>query len=336
VRLTHGNLATAGAQGAVALSSCHPLDDDAVLLAGAPFFHSIGLALLLCGSLLTGAAMVTFPLPQLEPILRLVPAHRVTHMALSPPVFEALADDPMVDEHDLSSLEVVVTGGAHVGPGFEERISERLGCLARQGYGMTEATCTISAPVHGASTPGTAGWLVPGVEARLIDPTTGAEAPEGEPGELWIRGAQVMEGYHGLPEATAATVTADGWLRTGDLVAIRDDGQLEIRDRLKELIKVKGASVAPAELELVLREHPAVRDAGVVGVPDSERGEAPVAFVVLGEPADASDIAEFVATRLAGYKRPRDVIVVDELPRLPTGKMLRQQLRDRAREVAGV
>jgi acyl-CoA synthetase (AMP-forming)/AMP-acid ligase II len=145
-----------------------------------------------------------------------------------------------------------------------------------------------------------------------------------------------MEGYHGLPEETAATLTADGWLRTGDLVAIRDDGQLEIRDRLKELIKVKGASVAPAEIELVLREHPAVRDAGVVGVPDSERGEAPIAFVVLAEPADADEIAAFAAARLAGYKRPREVVVVDELPRMLTGKLLRKRLRERAREAAGV
>ena len=153
--------------------------------------------------------------------------------------------------------------------------------MARQGYGATEATCTISAPLGRPSTPGTAGWLVPGTEARLIDPATGADVDPGEPGELWVRGPQVMQGYHGRPQDTAAAITSDGWLRTGDLVAIRDDGQLEIRDRLKELIKVRGASVAPAEIELVLRQHPAVRDAGVVGVPDAERGEAPIAFVEL-------------------------------------------------------
>jgi long-chain acyl-CoA synthetase len=125
-------------------------------------------------------------------------------------------------------------------------------------------------------------------------------------------------------------ITPDGWLRTGDLVAIRDDGQLEIRDRLKELIKVKGASVAPAEIELVLREHPAVRDAGVVGVPDAERGEAPIAFVTLAASAEPAELEEFAAARLAGYKRPREVVVVDELPRLVTGKLLRGALRERA------
>ncbi|MEN3282225.1 MAG: hypothetical protein V7607_3365 [Solirubrobacteraceae bacterium] len=334
IRLTHGNLAAAGAQGNACLAAAREVDAGAVVLAAAPFFHSIGLCLTLCGSLLGGAAIVTVPLPQLERILSLVAEHRVTHMAVSPPIFEALADDPRVDEHDLSSLGVVVTGGAHLGPGAEARVSERLDCLARQGYGMTEASCTISAPLQRPSTPGTVGWLAPGTEVRLVDPDTAADVDDGGPGELWVRGPQVMEGYHDLPDETAATMTPDGWLRTGDLVAIRDDGQLEIRDRLKELIKVKGASVAPAEVELVLRQHRAVRDACVVGVYDPERGEAPIAFVVLDGAAEPGGLLAFAAERLAGYKRPREVIVVDELPRLPTGKLLRRELRDRARQAA--
>ena len=334
IRLTHGNLAAAGAQGNACLAAAAAVDAEAVILAAVPFFHSIGLGLMLCGSLLGGAAIVTVPLPQIERILALVAQHRVTHVAVSPPIFEALANDPRVDEHDLSSLRIVITGGAHLGPDAEERVGERLGCLARQGYGMTEATCTISAPLERPSTPGTIGWLAPGTEARLVDPATGADVDDGEPGELWVRGPQVMEGYYGLPDETAATMTPDGWLRTGDLVAIRDDRQLEIRDRLKELIKVKGASVAPAEVELVLRQHPAVRDACVVGVPDPERGEAPIAFVVLDRAAAPSELLSFVAERLAGYKRPREVIVVDELPRLPSGKLLRRELRDRARSAA--
>jgi acyl-CoA synthetase (AMP-forming)/AMP-acid ligase II len=133
-----------------------------------------------------------------------------------------------------------------------------------------------------------------------------------------------------MPEDTAAALTPDGWLRTGDLVAIRDDGQLEIRDRLKELIKVRGASVAPAEIELVLRQHPAVRDAGVVGVPDDVTGEAPIAFVALRATVEPDELAEFAAARLARYKRPREIVVVDEVPRVPTGKLLRRDLRERA------
>ena len=269
VRITHGNLAAAAAQGAEAFRAAGAFDERSVVLAGAPFFHAIGLVLMLSAPLSVGAGIVTLPRPVLEPLLELVAAHRVTHVAVPPPLFDALAADPRVDEHDLGSLRLVISGGAHIGPDVERTISERLGCVARQGYGATEATCTISAPLGRPSTPGTAGWLVPGTEARLIDPATGADVDPGEPGELWVRGPQVMEGYHGRPQDTAAAITSDGWLRTGDLVAIRDDGQLEIRDRLKELIKVRGASVAPAEIELVLRQHPAVRDAGVVGIPDA-------------------------------------------------------------------
>lgn len=334
VRLTHGNLAASAAQGIECLSSGGVVDARAIVLAGVPFFHSIGLGLLLGGALLTGATIVTVPIPKLEAILALIAAHGVTHVAVPPPVFEAMADDPVVDEHDVSTLRTAVTGGAHLGPEVEERASARLSCLARQGYGMTEATCTISAPLGRPSTPGTAGRLVPGTEARLVDPETGADVACDEPGELWLRGPQIMEGYHGLPEETAATLTPDGWLRTGDLVAIRHDGQLELRDRLKELIKVSGASVAPAEIELVLRQHAAVRDACVVGVPDPDRGELPFAFAVLSAPAEPDELTAFLAARLAGYKRPRKVVVVDELPRLPTGKLLRRTMRERARSVA--
>jgi acyl-CoA synthetase (AMP-forming)/AMP-acid ligase II len=330
VRLTHGNLAAGAAQAISGFRAAGPYDERSVVLAGAPFFHSIGLTLMLSAPLTLGATIVTVPIPQLEAVLGLAAAHRVTHLAVPPPVFDALADDPRIDEYDVATLQLVVTGGAHTPADIERAVSERLGCVARQGYGMTEATCTISCPLLGPSTPGTAGWLVPGTEARLVDPQSGADAQPGEPGELWVRGPQVMQGYHDLPEDTAATITPDGWLRTGDLVAIRDDGQLEIRDRLKELIKVKGASVAPAEIELVLRQHPAVRDAGVVGVPDPDRGEAPIAFVTLGAPVEPAELKDFAAARLAGYKRPREVVVVDELPRLLTGKLLRRALRERA------
>jgi acyl-CoA synthetase (AMP-forming)/AMP-acid ligase II len=326
VHLTHGNLAAAAAHVVDGLSALGPLDARAVGLACAPFFHSMGLSLSLIGPLTVGARIVTMPVPALEPLLRLVAEHRVTHMAVPPPLVDALALDPRVDEYDLSSLETVASGGAHVPAQTERRASERLGCLVRQGYGITEATCIVSCPQRRPSTPGTAGWLAAGSEARLCDPVTGLDVPDGEAGELWVRGPHLMEGYHRLPDETRTTLTEDGWLRTGDLVAIRPDGQLEIRDRLKELIKVNGASVAPAELELVLREHPAVRDAGVVGRPDRHRGEAPVGFVSLRGPAEPDELLVFVGERVAPYKRLREVRIVDELPRLPSGKLLRRAL----------
>jgi acyl-CoA synthetase (AMP-forming)/AMP-acid ligase II len=334
VCVTHGNLAAAAAQGIAALSVGGPLDERAVVLGGAPFFHSIGLTLLLSGGLVAGATIVTVPIPRLEAILPLVAKHRVTHMAVPPPVFEAMAASPALDEHDLSSLENVVTGGAHLRSEAEERLSERLGCLARGGYGATESTCTISAPLGRVSAAGTVGWLVPGTEARLVDPETGTDVARNEPGELWIRGPQVTSGYYAQTDGTGPFLTPDGWLRTGDLVAMRPDGQIEIRDRLKELIKVSGASVAPAEIELVLRQHVAVADSGVVGVRDDARGEAPIAFVALASPVEVDELAAFAAERLASYKRPREIVVVDALPRLLTGKMRRGVLREWAAALA--
>jgi acyl-CoA synthetase (AMP-forming)/AMP-acid ligase II len=330
VRLTHGNLGAAAATATDALSCGCALDDRAVALACAPFFHSLGMTLNLLGPLAAGSRVVTLPVPKLDPLLAVVAEHRVTHMAVPPPMIDALAWDPRIDRHDLSSLCLVGTGGAHLPAKSALQASARLGAVVREGYGITEAACTVSAPLSEPSTPGTTGWLVPGMEARLVDPETGEDLPEGGPGELLIRGPQIMEGYHGLPEETAQTIDPDGWMRTGDLVAIRSDGQLEIRDRLKELIKVSGASVAPAELELVLREHPAVRDAGVIGRPDPGRGEAPVAFVSLSGEAEPEELRTFVSERVAAYKALREVHVVDELPRLPTGKLPRRALRELA------
>jgi acyl-CoA synthetase (AMP-forming)/AMP-acid ligase II len=206
--------------------------------------------------------------------------------------------------------------------------------MVRDGYGMTEATSMISGPLGRANDPETVGWLAPGTEARVVDPERDCDVAPGRPGELWIRGPQVMDGYFHDADATAATITPDRWLRTGDLVRIRDDGQLVIEDRLKELIKVRGASVAPAELELVLREHPSVRDAAVVGRPDAERGEVPVAWVVLTRPAPADELAAFVRSRVAAHKRVHDVRVVDRLPRMASGKLLRRELRERERDAA--
>jgi acyl-CoA synthetase (AMP-forming)/AMP-acid ligase II len=330
VRLTHRNLAAGASHTADSFSSVGEFGPDSVMLAGAPFFHAVGLSLSLAASLARGARLVTVPRPELGALLELVEAHGVTHMAVPPQIVDALAYQSDIRTRSLSSLRLVATGGTHVPAASEDDASRRLDAVVRQGYGLTETTCIIAAPHREPSTPGTVGWLAADTEARLVDPETGRDQPEGEPGELWVRGPQVMEGYHGAPEETVATLTTDGWLRTGDLVAIRPDGQLEIRGRLKELIKVRASSVAPAEVELVLREHPAVADAGVVGVPDPETGEAPMAFAVLSGPADAGDLMAWAAERLAEYKRPRDVQIVESVPRLPTGKLQRNELRQMA------
>jgi acyl-CoA synthetase (AMP-forming)/AMP-acid ligase II len=333
VRLTHGNLAASSAQVATSLG----FDAGTVALAAVPFSHVMGLGLSLCVPLRVGAPIVTLPVPDSGRVLELIATHRVTHATVPLPVFAELAGDQRVDGHDTSSLRLLATAGAHVPAAVELAASRRLGTLARQGYGMTEATTMISGPagLGRPGEPGTVGWLAAGTEARLVGPDTGRDVPPGQPGELWVRGPQVMEGYHGDPQATAATITADGWLRTGDLVAIHDDGQLVVLDRLKELLKVDGAQVPPAELELVLREHPAVRDAAVVGRPHPRAGEVPVAYVVLAGPATPQELLSFAAPRLSAHKRLRDVRVVDRLPRLPSGKLQRGALRDRERRAAG-
>jgi acyl-CoA synthetase (AMP-forming)/AMP-acid ligase II len=193
---------------------------------------------------------------------------------------------------------------------------------------MTEASPGVTwVPDDGTvpCPPGSVGVLVAGTEARVVDPATGADT-DGS-GELWVRGPQVMAGYLDDPTATAATLV-DGWLRTGDIVRIDDAGIVWVVDRLKELIKYKGFQVAPAELEGVILAHPAVVDVGVVGRPDIEAGELPVAWVVTSEPIEEQDLIDWVAARVAPYKKVRAVRFVDAIPRSPAGKILRRQLKE--------
>jgi acyl-CoA synthetase (AMP-forming)/AMP-acid ligase II len=205
----------------------------------------------------------------------------------------------------------------------------RLGRPVVQGYGMTEVTAGVAiGDVGGPVTLGSAGLLLPGVQARIVDPATGSDRGPGEEGELWLRGPSTMAGYLGNPGATAATLDADGWLHTGDVARIDPDGALFIVDRLKELIKVKAFAVAPAELEAVLRTHPAIAEAAVVPAPDEQAGEVPKAFVVrAGDDAlSAEEVMAYVAERVAPHKRVRHVEFIDAIPTSPAGKTLRRLL----------
>jgi acyl-CoA synthetase (AMP-forming)/AMP-acid ligase II len=176
--------------------------------------------------------------------------------------------------------------------------------------------------------PGSVGALIPNTEARLIDPETEKDVAEGEEGEIWVRGPQVMVGYLNNPEATAETLVEDGWLRTGDIARIDPEGFTFIVDRLKELIKYKGYQVPPAELEAVLVSHPKVRDACVIGVPMDDGGEAPKGFVVVDDGVEADELVAHVAERVAPYKKIREIEFVDEIPKSASGKILRRVLRD--------
>jgi acyl-CoA synthetase (AMP-forming)/AMP-acid ligase II len=195
-----------------------------------------------------------------------------------------------------------------------------------QGYGLTETTAIIPVPDRSGMVPGSVGRPAPGTELRLVDPATGEDSRPGEPGEVWVRGPQVMVGYLGRPEATAQMLDAAGWLRTGDLGRVDAGGHLFVIDRLKELIKVNALQVAPAELEALLAGHPQVADAAVIPRPDEQTGEVPVAYVVARGPLDPGQLIAWVAERVAPHKRVRAVRLVGEIPRTPAGKILRRAL----------
>jgi acyl-CoA synthetase (AMP-forming)/AMP-acid ligase II len=254
-----------------------------------------------------------------------------------PPIALALAKHPAVDERDCSALHTVMSAAAPLGAEIGERVASRLDCFFGQGYGLTETSPMTHAIPFGTkeAKPGSIGPPVSLTECRVVDPATGEDVPVGERGELWMRGPQIMKGYVNNDEATRATVDEEGWLHSGDIAVIDDDGDCFIVDRLKELIKFKGYQVAPAELEALLITHPGVQDVAVIGVADEEAGELPKAFVVAaGEDLDDDELMAWVSERVAPYKRVRLVERIEEIPKSPSGKILRRVLVERERERA--
>ncbi len=326
VELTHRNLAAACAQ---VIRAARPGPDE-VTLALAPYCHILGFVVELLLPLARGHTIVTMPRFDPDELLRLLEQHRVTNVAVPPPLASMLAHHPAVAARDLGALRFIAVGGAPLPPAVQRALAARLpGCAIAQGYGLTETCAAISVGTFAAgSPPGTVGWLVPDTEARLVDPETGAEVAPGATGELWVRGPQVMRGYADDPEATAAVLTADGWLRTGDLARLGSDGTLEIVGRLKEVMKVNGFQVAPAELEQLLVAHPGVADAAVVPRADERAGEVPVALVVPrpGATLDEGALLDWLAPQVAPYKRPVAARFIAALPRTPSGKLLRRAL----------
>jgi acyl-CoA synthetase (AMP-forming)/AMP-acid ligase II len=331
VMLTHRNLVA----NVVQVERVFAVGESDTIAAVLPFFHIYGLTVNMNLALARGATVVTMRRFELDAFLGAVERHRVTRAFLVPPILLALAKHPAVDRHDTSSLRVIVSGAAPLDGDLARACGARIGCHVYQGYGLTEASPVTHLPPDGpeaASHPGTVGFALPGTECRAVDPVTRAPLPDGSDGEIAIRGPQVMSGYLNDPEATAAAIDADGWLHTGDLGHIDADGRLHLVDRLKELIKVRGFQVPPAELEAVLVSHPAVADAAVIPVTDRRGNEAPKALVVLRAPAEPAELQRFVAERVAPHKRLRRVEVIDAVPRTPSGKILRRVLVERERE----
>jgi acyl-CoA synthetase (AMP-forming)/AMP-acid ligase II len=341
VMLTHRNLVANICQGR---GVARMVNTDDRVVGVLPFFHIYGMVVIMGGALVEGATIVTLPRFELEGFLRTLQDHRITYANVVPPIILALAKHPLVANYDLSSLRTLFSGAAPLGAELADACATRLDLRVRQGYGLTETSpVTHFHPLDGdVVKPASVGPLVPNTEARIVDPDTGVDLPAGEPGELWIRGPQVMKGYFNKPEATAACLSADGWFRTGDVAVVDDDGWFAIVDRVKELIKYKGLQVAPAELEAILLSHPGIADAAVIPVADADAGEIPKAFVVLrvdaagNAPANASatEIMTFVAERVSPYKKVRRVEFVDAVPKSPSGKILRRLLVQRERDLA--
>jgi acyl-CoA synthetase (AMP-forming)/AMP-acid ligase II len=298
-----------------------------------PFFHIYGLLVILNFGLFRGTTIVTLPRFELEPFLRMLQEWPIALVHVVPPIIVALAKHPLVDRYDLSRVRWLFSGAAPLGAEITDTVERRLRVRVRQGYGMTECSPASHYTPPGTERQGKAGLLVPGTECRIVDPESGTDAAPDHPGEVWVRGPQVMKGYLNNPGATACTVDGDGWLHTGDIGVVDGDGYLEVTDRLKELIKVKGYQVAPAELEALLLKHPLIADAAVIPILDDEAGERPKAFVVASGPLTAEEVCAFVAAQVAHYKRLAAVAFIDAVPKSPSGKILRRVLVARERAV---
>ncbi|MBV9416336.1 MAG: 4-coumarate--CoA ligase family protein [Solirubrobacterales bacterium] len=334
VMLTHRNLVANICQDTFERPREQWADDR--IIAVLPFFHSYGLVWLMNLPVYCGATVVTLARFDLRQFLRVIQDYRITIAYIVPPIVLALVKHPMVDEFDLSSLDLVGCGAAPLSAELEVACGERLGCRIAQGYGLTETSPTTHRVTYdlAGQMPGEVGPLVPNTECRILDVLTGEDAPAGEAGELLIRGPQVMKGYLNNPQATALTIDPDGWLHTGDVARIEENGSLRIVDRIKELIKYKGHQIAPAELEALLLTHPAITDAAVIPLPDEEAGEIPKAFVVTNGSITPDEVSQFVADHVAPYKKVRAVEIIAEIPKAPSGKILRRVLIDRERTAA--
>ncbi|XP_077246769.1 putative CoA ligase CCL5 [Tasmannia lanceolata] len=308
-------------------------DGKQTFICTVPMFHIYGLAAFASGLLGSGSTIVVLSKFEMDEMFSSIATYRATYLPLVPPILVAMINnaDALQAKYDLKSLEWVLSGGAPLSKEVIEGFLVKYPKVTiLQGYGLTESTGI------GASTDsleeskryGTAGMLSPNMEAKIVDPETGETLPVNRTGELWLRGPCVMKGYFSNPEATTSTLDSEGWLRTGDICYIDEDGFIFVVDRLKELIKYKGYQVAPAELEALLLSHPEISDAAVIPYPDKEVGQYPMAYVVRKESSNLSDsqIMDYVATQVAPYKRIRRVAFVGSIPKNPSGKILRKDL----------
>lgn len=335
VILTHKSLITSVAQQVDGENPNLYLKEDDVILCVLPLFHIYSLNSVLLCSLRAGAGVLLMHKFEIGALLELIERYKVSVAAVVPPLVVALAKNPAVEGFDLSSIRIVLSGAAPLGKELELALRGRVPqAIFGQGYGMTEAGPVLSMSLGFAKQPyptksGSCGTVVRNSELKVVDPETGCSLGHNQPGEICIRGSQIMKGYLNDAEATARTIDMEGWLHTGDIGYVDDDEEVFIVDRVKELIKFKGFQVPPAELEALLIGHPSIADAAVVPQKDDVAGEVPVAFVVRSKGFELTEetVKEFIAKQVVFYKRLHKVYFVHAIPKSPSGKILRKDLR---------
>jgi long-chain acyl-CoA synthetase len=322
--LTHANLA----RNCRAVIGFTEFDEGSVLLGALPLFHSFGQTCTMNAAVCCGAMVTMLPRFDPEKALEIIERDRVSVFQGVPTMYNAMLHAERADSTDASCLRICMSGGAAIPVELIRAFEDKFGCAILEGYGLSETS-----PVASFNHPdkprkaGSIGTPIEGVEMQVWD-DDGNEVAQGEVGEIVIRGHNIMKGYWDRPEATGEAIDADGWFRTGDMAKVDEDGYFFIVDRKKDLIIRGGYNVYPREIEEVLYEHPAVQEAAVVGVPDDALGEEVGAAVVIckGESLTADDLKAFVKEQVAAYKYPRKIWFVDELPKGPTGKILKREI----------
>jgi long-chain acyl-CoA synthetase len=324
VELTHHNLASnaASAVDAMRLTPGHRL------LACLPSFHTFAITGTMLAPLAAGASLATMPKFDPEGVLATTAELKCNTLMMVPSMYRLITRMQERKKLDLAHVKLAIAGGEALPSEIADNFEKVFGIPLLQGYGQTESAPVVSFNLPWDNQPGTVGKPIKDVQVRIVNPDTLKDAAP-ETGEIWIKGPNVMRGYHNKPEETAQALTADGWLRTGDMGELTSSGFLRITGRLREMIKMAGEMVFPAEVENALLQHPAIFEAGVAGAKDERKGEIVKAFVVLkpGETASEADLLAHCRTLLAGYKVPKVIEFRPELPKGPTGKVMRRLLK---------
>jgi long-chain acyl-CoA synthetase len=328
--LTHRNLAVNVRQTRSWLWSIEERKE--IFLCVLPFFHSYGMTTALHLSTLTQSTMLLAPRFELADVVKQIKKHKPTIFCAVPSMYNAINRYPGISSSDVASIRLCISGGAALPAAIQEKFESLTGGKLVEGYGLSETSpVALVNPTHGHRKSGTIGVPIPDTEAKVVDPESGETLPPQEVGELALRGPQVMSGYWNMPQETEQ-VLRQGWLHTGDMAVMDEDGFFSIVDRKKDLIISAGMNIYPREVEEVLHQHPKVVEAAVLGIPSAVREEVAKAFIVVeeGEELTKQEIIQFCRDKLARYKVPKKIEIVEELPKSALGKVLKRVLKDQA------